>query len=626
MGEARRVRTRRSRAVHRRGARQLPDADRGCSRAAIAGPGDESRDGAVHAGAAVLGDRGAGLALQQVAGITAAAACRCRLDRTGPGLAGGGPAAAVGVAAAGRTRGGVGRRHRSVFRRPPFRTQQAGAADQPRQDLRRRHRRLHRRARLCAGGKPDPAAIGKRLRSTRRVAVRVRTDRVRHRRRPVRVVDQAPGRRQGQRSVASRPRRRARPHRQPHRGVAVRRAVLHPGGVVSVKRLAILGSTGSIGASTLAVVERHPDRFEVTALSADRQVDRLLAQCLKFRPKYAALADAAAAEQLRVEVRAAGLKCEVLAGEAALAQIAAAPEVDAVMAAIVGSPGLASTLAAARAGKQLLLANKEALVMAGALLMDAVRASGAVLLPIDSEHNAIFQALPREFDGDFGRAGVKRLWLTASGGPFLRAARAQLAQVTPEQACAHPNWVMGRKISVDSATLMNKGLEVIEASFLFRAKSAQIEVVIHPQSIVHSLVEYVDGSVLAQLGNPDMRTPIAHALAYPERIDPGVEALDLFAVASLGFERPDLDRFPSLRLAYRALQAGGSAPILLNAANEVAVASFLERRLAFDRIPELVEEVLERVAAAPVQSLEDVLAADSLARRTAMQRLETVTH
>jgi 1-deoxy-D-xylulose-5-phosphate reductoisomerase len=396
--------------------------------------------------------------------------------------------------------------------------------------------------------------------------------------------------------------------------------------VVSVKRLAILGSTGSIGASTLAVVERHPDRFEVTALSADRQVDRLLTQCLKFRPKYAALADAAAAEQLRVKVRAAGLKCEVLAGEAALAHIAAAPEVDAVMAAIVGSPGLASTLVAARAGKQLLLANKEALVMAGALLMDAVRASGAVLLPIDSEHNAIFQALPREFDGDFGRAGVKRLWLTASGGPFLRATPAQLAQVTPEQACAHPNWVMGRKISVDSATLMNKGLEVIEASLLFGAKPAQIEVVIHPQSIVHSLVEYVDGSVLAQLGNPDMRTPIAHALAYPERIDPGVEALDLFAVASLGFERPDLDRFPCLRLAYRALQSGGSAPILLNAANEVAVASFLERRLAFHRIPELVEEVLERVAAVSVQSLEDVLAADALARRTAMQRLETVTH
>ena len=262
--------------------------------------------------------------------------------------------------------------------------------------------------------------------------------------------------------------------------------------------------------------------------------------------------------------------------------------------------------------------------MAGALLMDAVRASGAVLLPIDSEHNAIFQALPRGFDGDFGRAGVRRLWLTASGGPFLRAAPGQLAHVTPEQACAHPNWVMGRKISVDSATLMNKGLEVIEASFLFGAKPAQIEVVIHPQSIVHSLVEYVDGSVIAQLGNPDMRTPIAHALAYPERIDPGVEALDLFAVASLGFERPDLDRFPCLKLAYRALQAGGSAPILLNAANEVAVASFLKRRLAFDRIHELVEEVLQRVAVASVQSLEDVLAADAVARRTAMQKLETV--
>jgi len=396
--------------------------------------------------------------------------------------------------------------------------------------------------------------------------------------------------------------------------------------VVVVKRLAILGSTGSIGANTLAVVERHPDRFEITALSADRQVDRLLAQCLKFRPKYAAMADAGAAEQLRVKVRAAGLKCEVLAGEADLAQIAAAPEVDAVMAAIVGSPGLRSTLAAARAGKQLLLANKEALVMAGALLMDAVKASGAMLLPIDSEHNAIFQALPRGFDGDFGRAGVRRLWLTASGGPFLRAAPGQLSKVTPEQACAHPNWVMGRKISVDSATLMNKGLEVIEASFLFGAKPAQIEVVIHPQSIVHSLVEYVDGSVIAQLGNPDMRTPIAHALAYPERIDPGVEPLDLFAVGSLGFERPDLERFPCLRLAYRALQAGDSTPILLNAANEVAVASFLDRRLAFDRIPGLVEEVLDRVAAARVGSLEDVLAADALGRRAARQKLETVAH
>jgi len=391
-----------------------------------------------------------------------------------------------------------------------------------------------------------------------------------------------------------------------------------------VKRLAILGSTGSIGVNTLAVVDRHPDRFEVTALSADRQVDRLLAQCLKFRPKFAVMADPEAAEQLRLRARTAGLMCEILAGESALAGIAASPEVDVVMAAIVGSPGLPSVLAAARAGKQLLLANKEALVMAGALLMDAVQASGAVLLPIDSEHNAIFQALPRGFDGNFVRAGVRRLWLTASGGPFLRTAPGRLAQVTPDQACAHPNWVMGRKISVDSATLMNKGLEVIEASFLFGAKPSQIEVVIHPQSIVHSLVEYVDGSVLAQLGNPDMRTPIAHALAYPERIDPGVEALDLFTVASLGFERPDLDRFPCLKLAYRALKTGGSAPILLNAANEVAVASFLERKLSFDRIPELVDEVLQRVAATPVHSLEDVLAADGLARRMAMQKLETV--
>jgi 1-deoxy-D-xylulose-5-phosphate reductoisomerase len=282
---------------------------------------------------------------------------------------------------------------------------------------------------------------------------------------------------------------------------------------------------------------------------------------------------------------------------------------------------LRSTLAAARSGKQLLLANKEALVMAGGLLMDAVAASGATLLPIDSEHNAIFQALPRDFDGSFARAGVRRLWLTASGGPFLRSAREQLDNVTPEQACAHPKWVMGRKISVDSATLMNKGLEVIEASFLFRAKPSQIEVVIHPQSIVHSLVEYVDGSVLAQLGNPDMRTPIAHALAYPERIDPGVQSLDLCAIGSLQFERPDLDRFPCLRLAYRALEAGGNAPIVLNAANEVAVASFLAGRLAFARIARVVEEVLARITPSRVRTLEDVLAADAQARAAAEQEL-----
>jgi 1-deoxy-D-xylulose-5-phosphate reductoisomerase len=390
---------------------------------------------------------------------------------------------------------------------------------------------------------------------------------------------------------------------------------------VSMKRLAILGSTGSIGANTLAVVDRHPDRFEVVALSADRQVDRLFEQCRRYRPRYAAMADASAAGQLRLKVREAGLHCEVLSGAQALEHIAAAPEVDAVMAAIVGSAGLRSTLAAAHAGKQLLLANKEALVMAGGLLMDAVTAGGAMLLPVDSEHNAIFQALPRDFDGSLPRAGVKRLWLTASGGPFLRTARELLDTVTPEQACAHPKWIMGRKISVDSATLMNKGLEVIEASFLFKAKPAQIEVVIHPQSIVHSLVEYIDGSVLAQLSNPDMRTPIAHALAYPERIDPGVQSLDLCAIGSLQFERPDLDRFPCLRLAYGALEAGGNAAIVLNAANEVAVAGFLSGRLAFARIAGVVEEVLARIAPGRVRTLEDVLAADAQARAEAGQQL-----
>ena len=388
-----------------------------------------------------------------------------------------------------------------------------------------------------------------------------------------------------------------------------------------MKRLAILGSTGSIGANTLAVVDRHPDRFEIVALSADRQVDPLFDQCRKYRPRYAAMADAVAAGQLRLKVREAGLRCEVLSGAHALEQIAAAPEVDAVMAAIVGSAGLRSTLAAANAGKQLLLANKEALVMAGGLLMDAVTASGAMLLPIDSEHNAIFQALPRDFDGNFSRAGVKRLWLTASGGPFLRTARDLLDQVTPEQACAHPKWTMGRKISVDSATLMNKGLEVIEASFLFKASPAQIEVVIHPQSIVHSLVEYIDGSVLAQLGNPDMRTPIAHALAYPERIDPGVQSLDLCAIGSLQFERPDLERFPCLRLAYGALEAGGNAPIVLNAANEVAVSGFLSGQLAFARIAGVVEDVLARITPGRVRTLEDVLAADAQARAQAGQLL-----
>jgi 1-deoxy-D-xylulose-5-phosphate reductoisomerase len=391
-----------------------------------------------------------------------------------------------------------------------------------------------------------------------------------------------------------------------------------------MKHLAILGSTGSIGANTLAVVDRHPDRFEVVALSADRQVERLLEQCLRYRPRYAAMADTGAAMRLQSRIRNAGLQCEVLAGPVALEQIAGTAEVDTVMAAIVGSAGLRSTLAAARAGKQLLLANKEALVMAGTLLIDAIQVSGAALLPIDSEHNAIFQALPRNFDGSLERAGVKKLWLTASGGPFLRTPREQLERVSPDQACAHPKWRMGRKISVDSATLMNKGLEVIEASFLFNATPAQIEVAIHPQSIVHSLVEYIDGSVLAQLGNPDMRTPIAHALAHPERIDSGVQALDLFTMGSLQFERPDLQRFPCLGLAYQALEAGGNAPAVLNAANEVAVANFLAGRLAFTRIAGVVEEVLSRVPPGRALTLEDVLAADALARTTAEEQLGAV--
>jgi 1-deoxy-D-xylulose-5-phosphate reductoisomerase len=393
-----------------------------------------------------------------------------------------------------------------------------------------------------------------------------------------------------------------------------------------MKRLAILGSTGSIGASTLDVAARHPDRFRVVALTADRQVDRLFAQVSEYRPRIAAMADPASAAQLRARVAQAGLDCEVLSGPAALEEIAAASEVDAVMAAIVGSPGLRSTLAAAEAGKQVLLANKEALVMAGPLLIDAVKSSGAVLLPIDSEHNAIFQALPQGFDGNFARGGVRRLWLTASGGPFLRTPRERLRDVTPDQACAHPKWVMGRKISVDSATLMNKGLEVIEASLLFNARREQIRVVIHPQSIVHSLVEYVDGSVLAQLGNPDMRTPIAHALAYPERIEAGVEALDLCAIGGLAFEAPDLDRFPCLALAFGALEEGGSAPIVLNAANEVAVAHFLAGRLAFARIAEVVEEALDAMPVSPVNNLEDVLGADAGARRAAERSLGTVTH
>jgi 1-deoxy-D-xylulose-5-phosphate reductoisomerase len=338
------------------------------------------------------------------------------------------------------------------------------------------------------------------------------------------------------------------------------------------------------------------------------------------------MADAQAARTLRLRLKEAGAAVEVLEGSTAIEQIAAHPEVDAVMAAIVGAAGLRSTLAAATAGKKVLLANKESLVMAGGLLVRAMSAGGGALLPIDSEHNAIFQALPRGYAGDIAAAGVRRLLLTASGGPFRLLKRSELGAVTPDQACAHPNWVMGRKISVDSATLMNKGLEVIEAHYLFNAKPEQIEVVIHPESVVHSLVEYVDGSVLAQLGNPDMRTPIAYALAYPDRIESGVSALDLAAIGKLRFEEPDLERFPCLRLAYDALRAGGSGPVHLNAANEMAVAGFLEGRLAFDRIADLIEDVLNGLPARPVRSLDEVMDADLAARRAARDWVSAIAN
>ena len=388
---------------------------------------------------------------------------------------------------------------------------------------------------------------------------------------------------------------------------------------ITMQHITILGSTGSIGTSTLDVVSRHPEKFQIVALTANTQVDVLFRQCVQFQPRYAVLLDEAAATKLRQRVREAGLSTEVLAGVAALEQVAALPEVDTVMAAIVGAAGLRPTLAAAHSGKKILLANKESLVMAGSVLMDAVRVSGALLLPIDSEHNAIFQVLPRGYDGDLAGNGVRRILLTASGGPFRDTPLNALQNVTPEQACAHPNWVMGRKISVDSATLMNKGLEVIEAHWLFGASADDIQVVVHPQSVIHSLVEYVDGSVLAQLGNPDMRTPIAYGLAYPERIDAGVAPLDLFAVATLNFSAPDFERFPCLGLAYQALRVAGTAPAILNAANEVAVAAFLDRQIAFLSISRVIEAVLNQLQSGAVSSLDDVLAADDAARIAAQQ-------
>ena len=383
-----------------------------------------------------------------------------------------------------------------------------------------------------------------------------------------------------------------------------------------MQSITILGATGSIGQSTLDVLARHPERFTLHALTAHSRVDELAALCLQYAPRLAVVGSAEAALRLS-NLLGGKVRTEISWGEAALCEAASSAEVDVVMAAIVGAAGLAPTLAAARAGKKLLLANKEALVMSGQLFMDAVRHSGATLLPIDSEHNAVFQCLPADYARSPAGRGVDKIVLTASGGPFLQRSVESLENVTPEEAVAHPKWVMGRKISVDSATMMNKGLEVIEAHWLFGAPAAQIQVLIHPQSVIHSMVSYVDGSVLAQLGNPDMRTPIAHALAWPDRIASGVAPLDLAEIAQLRFERPDFDRFPCLKLAYDALQAGGSAPAILNAANEVAVEAFLARRIGFRSIDRIIAGVLERLSAQPVRAMGDLREQDQCARALA---------
>lgn len=384
-----------------------------------------------------------------------------------------------------------------------------------------------------------------------------------------------------------------------------------------VQQVTVLGATGSIGTSTLDVIARHPDRYRVYALTAHTSKEALLAQCRLHRPRFAVLDDANDAEWLQQALGQTGIDTRVLSGPESLCDVASAAEVDTVMAAIVGAAGLLPALAAAEAGKRVLLANKEALVMSGALFMEAVERSGAILLPIDSEHNAIYQCLPSEHRGGLARHGVRQLLLTASGGPFRGWEAADIARVTPEQACAHPNWSMGRKISVDSATLMNKGLELIEACWLFDATPEQVQVVVHPQSVIHSMAAYDDGSVIAQLGNPDMRTPIAYGLAWPERIDAGVEALDLFQVARLEFEAPDEALFPCLRLAREAIQKGGAAPAILNAANEVAVDAFLSETIGFSEIAEVVAAVMAQPYQGAAATLEQVLNADRWAREQA---------
>ena len=380
-----------------------------------------------------------------------------------------------------------------------------------------------------------------------------------------------------------------------------------------MKAITILGATGSIGLSTLDVIAQHPSRFKVFALTANHSVDKLFHQCLQFQPRYAVMADEARANQLAQQLRQRDCVTEVLAGEQALADVAAHSDTDYVMAAIVGAAGLVPSLAAAKAGKRVMLANKEALVMSGKLFMDTIAQSGAELLPIDSEHNAVFQCLPVDKCN-----GVEKVLLTASGGPFRTWAAERLNTVTPEQAVAHPNWSMGQKISVDSATLMNKGLEVIEACWLFNVPASQVEVIVHPQSTIHSMVAYNDGSVLAQLGNPDMRTPIAYALGWPQRLPSGVKPLDLLSVARLDFEQPDMKRFPCLGLAYEAHERGGYATVALNAANEMAVQAFLERRIGFQAIPQLVAEVMRAAKSGTAYDLNDILIQDGESRERSL--------
>ena len=381
--------------------------------------------------------------------------------------------------------------------------------------------------------------------------------------------------------------------------------------------LTILGSTGSIGESTLDVVSRHPEKFRVFALAGHRQVDKLAAQCKQFRPEYAVVGDAGHAAELEKKLKQEGIDTQVLYGSQALIEVASADEVSGVMCAIVGAAGLPSAVAAAQKGKTIYLANKETLVVSGALFMETACQNGATVLPIDSEHNAIFQVLPRDYTGRLNEHGINSIILTASGGPFLNTDLSTFDSITPEQAVKHPNWSMGRKISVDSASMMNKGLELIEAHWLFNCPPEKLEVVIHPQSVIHSMVRYRDGSVLAQLGNPDMRTPIAYCLGLPERIDSGVGELDFGALSALTFQKPDFDRFPCLKLAYQAMNAGGAAPCVLNAANEVAVAAFLDKRIKFTDIAKVVAHCLAQDFSDGRHDIEGLLAQDAQTRRQA---------